>query len=151
MRPARCRPVLGAELSHPKDVLLFSPRCSACLGVHLCTQRHKRVARDAVPHAGSQLLPAHPHLGGALRPTLYDRVDDDRPLGTRARCTECALPGAAQFCGRNVGSRARSAFSHPKDVLLFSPRCSVHCSACPRSSLMMSTLRHYVGYINLVM
>ena len=28
--------------------------------------------------------------------------------------TKCALPGASQFWGRNVGSRARSAFTHPE-------------------------------------
>ena len=107
--------------------------------MHVAT--YKRVARDAVAHAGSQLLPAHPHLGaGALGPTPFDRVDDDRPLGTRAGCTECALPGAAQFWGRNVGSRARSAISHPKDVLLFSPRCSACLLQCLRSALSLQVI-----------
>ena len=126
-----------SAFSQSKDVLLFSPPCSACLGVHSCTWRHKRATRDAVAHAGSQLLPTRPHLWGALRQTHSDRVNDDRPLGTRAGCTECALPGASQFWGRNVGSRARSAFSHPKDVLLFSPRCS----ACRKYDSMLEMLR----------
>ena len=117
-----------SAFSHPKDVLLLSPRCSACLGVHVCTKRHERVARDAVAHAGSQICPpAHTsqRLYARHFPTEWTTTACWGP-GQGVRSAPCPVPPS--FWGRNVGSRARSAFSHPKDVLLLSPRCS----ACRR-------------------
>ena len=62
---------------------------------------------------------------GGGRPRLRHQLSR-HGLGGRGRrgCTECALLGASQFWGRNVGSRARSASSHPKDVPLMCPRFS---------------------------
>ena len=90
-------------------------------------------------HAGSQLLPSHPPIWGELTSETSVQVDDDRPLGTRAGCTKCALPGASQFWGRDVGSRARSASPHPtrrSAQVSALERLSRHkqCSSCALTS-----------------
>ena len=55
--------------------------------------------------------PRTPWTTSSLSSTEPARSGGQRAPGG---CAECALPGASQFCGRDVGSRARSASSHPK-------------------------------------
>ena len=70
------------------------------------------------------LIKARPWTTSRTLSTEPAQVGGQRAPGG---CTKCALPGASQFWGRNVGSRARSAeapFRIQQDVLLKCPRFS---------------------------
>ena len=54
--------------------------------------------------------------------------------GRRAGVRSAPCPVPPSFGGRNVGSRARSALSLSKDVLLFSPRCSACLGVLERTT-----------------
>ena len=59
-----------------------------CRGVHVCTLRHERAARDAVAHAGSRFVPLLGRLD-VLNPPVSDAM---APKATDAACASRDVP-----------------------------------------------------------